>query len=165
VGLDEHVHRRRGDAGERSAPLDPVDHPRDVGDALGLGQRQVGDPGAGLGEQDRDVVAPVRMRDVVHPHADAPGRTRFGVQHARDHQRVRALGADDRAVLAVAGQVERAAPLSLQRDRLDDHLLVAGDVLARRDRRDLAAGRVQRIAGMEGGTHRRRKESPESARR
>jgi hypothetical protein len=91
------------------------------------------------------------MGNIVDAHADAAGGIAGFVELAGDHLRMLAFGPDRGAVLAVAGEVEGAAQFLLQRDRLADHLFVTGDVFAGRDHRQCAPGRVQGVAGMDGG--------------
>ena len=89
---------------------------------------------------------------VVHARADAREAVVRAADQARHHHRVRALGADRRAVLAVARDVEHRPALGLQRERLADEPLAARVVDARRQRS--AGARVRAAVSRRGHARR-----------
>ena len=122
----------------RGAIGDVREEALDVGGALRLGQREERDAVAGAVEQHVDLRLPRRVVHVVHAGADARKAVVGAADEARHQHGVRALAADGRAVLAVAGDVEHGPALGLQRERLADEALAARVVHARRQRRQAA---------------------------
>ena len=135
VRLDHHADR---DLAAESAPRgferEALEEALDVADRFRLGRGQERDAVAGVAEQNRELLDRARVVDVVDPRSDAIEAV-GGAGDDRGHlARVLELGADGRAVLAIGGNVEVAAALGLQRERLVDELRTPRVVHARGQR-------------------------------
>ncbi len=84
-----------------------------VVDAACLGQDDVGNAFASLADDDVEVVAPVRVGDVVDARADATKAVGLAHDAGGNHFGVFALAPGGCAVFAVAGDVEYRAPARL----------------------------------------------------
>ena len=145
VGLDQHAGRDlAAEAAACRLQREGVEEPRDVAGVARLGQRDEGEPVARLADEDLELFAEGRVGDVVDAHAGAVVRVGRRGQQPRDHRRMRALGADRGAVLAVGRDVEHRPAFGLQRQRAGDEALAAGVVHARRQHRQRAVLAVQR---------------------
>ena len=82
--------------------FDDVHHPRDISRTLRFRNGDVSDLRSRLAEQQRNVVTPVRVLDVVDSHADTPRWRLRLVEQARNHQRMGLFVANRRAIFAVA---------------------------------------------------------------
>ena len=147
--LDQHVDRQRIDSTcALRLCFDDVDHARDISRTLGFRNRDVANLRGRFTEQQGNVIAPVRVFDVVNAHTNATGWRPGVIEQTSDHQRVFTLGANRCAIFAITGQIKRTMPFALQINGFAHHFFIAGDVLARRDHGHLRARSPQGIARM-----------------
>lgn len=149
VCFNQYMNRQRSDApGTLGSLVYHIDHSGDIGRTLRFWNGDVADLRSRLAKQQRNVIAPVRMLDVMDSYPDtARWRLRL-IKQAGNHQRMVFFVTNRRAVLAVAGQIESPVPFALQIDGFTHHFLVTGDMVAGRDDGHLMARGPQRITGM-----------------
>ena len=152
VGLDQRVQRDRAGTGAR---VDGGSGAIDVGDAVDLGQHQVGQARAGGADDGRDVGGERGVVDRMDARADAAEAVLCRLQRLGDEVRMLGLGADRRAVFAIERHVEHRAELALQREALLHQRFDAGVVVARRQRRGRLAGVEEHVPRRTAGAHRR----------
>ncbi len=134
VCFDQYMNRKWSDApGTLGSFVDHVDHSGDIGCTLRFWNGDVADLRSRLANQQRNVIAPVRMIDIMDSYSDTARRRLRLIEQAGNHQRMVSFVTNCCAVLAVACQIEGAVPFALQIDGLTHHFLVASDMVAGRD--------------------------------
>ena len=121
------------DPGLRRGGPDVLDHLRKVHGLHRLGDGDVGQPFTRTGDDDVDVLFPVLVGVIVDADPGHVELVEVALLHAYDHFGVGFFRAGGRAVLAVHGDIEDAAHLLLELERLADALLGAGEMLTRGD--------------------------------
>jgi len=149
VGFDQNVYRNPAvDAMFAFDVAQGFELDFDIFGRAGLGQGDEGQAVASATDQDFEVLLPVRVGDVVNPHADPVEAVVGTVDHGGDHFRVLTLGTGVGAILAVAGDVEDRAELVLQLQGLLHQLFRARVVIDRRQDREGLFAREQNLFGM-----------------
>jgi hypothetical protein len=156
VGFDQQLHRH-GLSNAEFAPrgFDVRAHFRSIWDAADLGQGNERGSAFGGAQDQTHVVAPMRMVEVVNPHAHAAKVVMLAAQQRCHQLRMLSLAAHLRAVFAVERNVEHRPQLLLQSERFQHQLLAAGVVIAGRQDSGRRFAVKQHFGGCEGAHLRR----------
>ncbi len=142
LALDEEMNRRSlVEPKDVTARLDMLDDPRGLVITAHLRHGEVGDDAARVLKKPIHIGSPRWMVTIVYPHPYVLEAVLRGEQQLYDELAVGLLGAVNRTVLAVKGNIEDRTELSLELKRFSHEFLGAGVVVANRDDRVCRIGR------------------------